>query len=78
VKETLIVIIKIKNIEFVYENENEIVGPTAVNVSYNLSLNNSQLEGSMEIKKEEIMNDIFGVPLFEFNRFIHKKIMESL
>lgn len=69
-------IIEIKNIEFVYENE--MVEPAAVNVSYNLRLNNSQLEGRMEIKKEEIMNGIFGVPLFEFNRFIHKKIMESL
>ena len=68
--------IKIKNINFKHENES--TEPNEAEVSYNLVLNDSQLDGNIIIKNSEMNNNIMNSPLWEFSRYIHKKVMESM
>lgn len=68
--------IKIKNISIEYDNQS--IEPIAVKVDYSLVLNDSQLEGTINIKNGDMNNGIYNCQLWEYNRYIHQKIMASL
>ena len=71
------VYVKINNIELKYDNESSEL--TSAEVSYSLMLNDGQLDGSMTIENNATsFTPMSSWPLFEFNKFIHQKIISSM